>query len=170
MGSRQLHLISLTIALVVVPWIGCSKPQQATSSEPAGATPVVTVPAPVPAPHKPPRPNLITVGPKAKDVSPGHQTLHKDLNDQATWILVGQGQQLAASKKLYIEFEKQEVFPDAEPVPSGRYRVPCTGIVCQSGPIGEQVTYGEPGYKYWQVVVDAKGNEETADGIIIIDH
>jgi hypothetical protein len=141
---------------------------------PAAAPPEVA-PAPVPAPAPPPpppprahpRPNLIIVGPAAKDVKPPTQHLSESANDQATWVLVDSHQALQSAKKLYIEFEKPSPFPDADLQQNGRYRVPCLGIVCQSGPIDANAPAGN--YKYWQVLVDPDGKEETADGMIIIE-
>jgi hypothetical protein len=170
MGSKQLCLLSLLVALVVGLVIGCTKeePQAKAGGEEANTSAALPPPPPpIPTPHA--QPFVIRVGPKAADVNPPSVTLHKSKNEQAIWVLVeGAGHNsLPSTGELYIEFEDAQLFldEDANKQPNGRYRVACQGIVCQSGPINPNAPEGK--HKYWQHIPGA--TPPDADGMVIID-
>jgi hypothetical protein len=115
----------------------------------------------------------IKVGPDETTVHPETQSLSKSEKDEAYWILVKADGSLDSSRILYIEFDKQEVFPQSKPVPGPggkpRYRVDCVGGFCQSGAIGPDAKEGMT-YVYWQKIATPDGAEHAADGRIIINH
>jgi hypothetical protein len=168
MGSKR-SLLSLTLALAVGLVIGCARKEAPAKPGGEGVNTSAALPPPPPAkptPHA--KPFVIRVGPKVTDVKPDPAHLSQPKNEQAIWVLVDASGSLASGGELYIEFEKPEIFPDAVQV-GDRYRVPCQGIVCMSGPIGENASHDEPGYKYWQVIASPGGQEDKADGMIKID-
>jgi hypothetical protein len=79
----------------------------------------------------------------------------------------------ANSKNLAIETE-QKIFANSVQQPNGRYRVRCSGDVCDSGPVVSvpppPPTQPTGGYKYWQGLADPSmpNNFDWADGRIII--
>jgi hypothetical protein len=166
MGSKR-SLLSLTLALAVGLVIGCARKE--APAKPGGEGVNTSAALPPPPPAKPSKPIVVRIGPNASDINPPTTvTLHKSQNEQVIWVLVeGAGHNcLQSTGELYIEFVDKDVFQDAVLV-NGRYRVPCQGIVCQSGPFDSNATLGE--HKYWQVIVSAGGQEDKADGMIKID-
>lgn len=123
-------------------------------------------PKPAPKPKDVP----ITVGPTAAQVQPDPAYLTAPA-DTASWTLHDTSGATDAIRTLYIEFEKQELFPRSKEVPGTnpkRYRIPCVGPYCLSGAIGPNAVPGEI-YKYWQVIGDGNGNVvDQKDGRIII--
>ncbi len=112
----------------------------------------------------------IGVAPPDYYANPETQPLSMSKGDSARWVLKDGSGTNDMLNDLYIEFEKPEVFPTSKVVAGSnppRYRVPCSGPYCLSGPIGSDAHIGEK-YKYWQVI-SGPGGPKKVDGHIIIN-
>lgn len=81
--------------------------------------------------------------------------------DQVHWVSSN------GTTPLYIEFD-QQVFANMTRQSNGRYRVQCSGAVCNSGAVLSTTKDGT--YKYWQgmTLASAPATITWADGKIII--
>ena len=110
----------------------------------------------------------VTVGPPISALHPDPLPLHR--GDTADWTLVDPSSNPDALRLLFIDVDSPVLFPKSKEVPGSnppRYRIPCAGPYCLSGPVGENAIVGHT-YTYWQSAVDASGKPETVDGHIII--
>jgi hypothetical protein len=119
---------------------------------------------------KAPTSHSIFVDPPTYAATPETQVLSRGKGETANWTLRDKAGNDDITNDLYIEFEKPEVFPKSKAVPGTnptRYRIPCSGAYCISGPIGPDAVYGEK-YKYWQRV-DGPAGPQSVDGHMIIN-
>ncbi len=110
----------------------------------------------------------VVVGPTAAQVDPEELTINNSIDgkpsDEVFWILVDAQHKLDANRKLFIEFEKAEPFPENTPH-GNRFQMQCSGGYCQSGKVGPKASGT---YTYHQSIVETDGTTTTVDGRIII--
>jgi len=111
----------------------------------------------------------VTVGPSETQVEPEEITIWSntpDGGDEVRWKLIDKDRKADPTRKLLIEFERPDAFSKVKlNANSHRFGVFCDGNECHSGPIAPHAS-GK--FKYWQIVVDADGTQNAADGRIII--